>query len=53
MQTILYRVVMCWDNEGKIVDVIDNDITVHINRSVTFHNIYHNQFSATDLSLCL
>ena len=40
MQTVLYGVVMFCDNEGKIVeDVIDNDITVHINRSVTFRNM--------------
>ena len=42
------------DNKGKIIeDVIDsNPVTLFNDSSMTFHNIYNNQLSAIDLSLC-
>ena len=41
------------DREGKIVDdlIQNNNISLYNDKSMTFHNIYNNSFSAIDLSI--
>ena len=42
------------DTEGRVIDdfILNNDLSLYNDGSMTFHNIYNNVFSAIDLSIC-